>query len=287
MFDNEVVTQGVEARCLNLDNIVWTQDAAHSNRIKSGVRTDYGFLALEFANLVESLGENTILSMHADATKTVYDMMINPNRLSQRVALKLASIYVTAQLVERFIGCGTFNIDDVMELLINAERDSRDTQSIEEKALDLLKDFAVSNKGRFAVYAEEVTRIPNTGLLGAITINGNDCHLNILKPAFKEFLRQNNITERLTILRAWAFQDVIEYEEGHGYDTHVSALSGRRAIRVKITRDEARFFLPELYSEIRMPEIDVTPSIIRDITYEEPDDPFGDDLGGNNEDNNQ
>lgn len=34
MFDNEIVTQGVDARCLNIDNIIWTKDAEHSNRIK-------------------------------------------------------------------------------------------------------------------------------------------------------------------------------------------------------------------------------------------------------------
>lgn len=34
MFDNEVVTQGIDARCLTIDNLTWTQDSEHSNRIK-------------------------------------------------------------------------------------------------------------------------------------------------------------------------------------------------------------------------------------------------------------
>jgi hypothetical protein len=47
------------------------------------------------------------------------------------------------------------------------------------------------------------------------------------------------------------------------------------------------FFLPELYSETRMHEIDITPGVINEITYEESENPFGDDFGGRDENSNK
>lgn len=214
--------------------------------LRNGIRTNYGFLGLEFAKIVESIGTEQILAMHKEAVKSVYNLLINPNRLSHRVALKLASIFVTAKLIEQHFGCGMFNFTEVMNLLIKAEYDSRSKETLDVRALELFKEFAVTNRTKFAIYTDDLTKTPTSTLYGAITINNGICNLNVLKSAFKIFLEMNNIKERLTILRAWKAKGLIETEKDHGYDVHVSALSNRRAIRMKISMEEAKFFLPDI-----------------------------------------
>ena len=186
--------------------------------------------------------------MHKKAIKSVYNMLIKPDRLSQRVALKLASVYVTAELIEQYFGCGMFNFSEVMNMLVKAEYDSRNKEALDVRALELFKDFAAANRTKFAIYTDDITRTPTSTLYGAITISDGICHLNMLKNAFKIFLDSNSLTERLTILRAWKDKGLIETEKDHGYDVHVSALSNRRAIRMKISMEEAKFFLPDLYT---------------------------------------
>ena len=79
-----------------------------------------------------------------------------------------------------------------------------------------------------------------------IILKKKDQSVNVLKPAFKEFLKENKIIEQRRIQKYWAKHGYIKVEAKHGYDVKVSVLSAR-ATKLIIQPEELEFYLEGMY----------------------------------------
>lgn len=282
MFDTENVTQGIYARCMILADIVWTQDASHSERIKKGARENYGFIGPEFAKYIEGIGEETILQKCKDAESKVLALINSEDNISNRIASKLAPIYVTAELISQNCSSGLYDINKVMEYLIEADRRVRLIESYDEIILAKLKEFVVMNRNHFDVYTERYPITNSSDVYGAVIYTKKEKSFNILKPAFDMFLNKNKITDKLVILRAWKAKGIIKCDSDDRYDTKVSVLGSQRVIKLFVEDDEAEFFMSEDYRIKMMNMRTNATQSIPEIVYPE----NNEDIWGDNKDDN-
>lgn len=284
MFDGENVPQGIHARCVDINDIVWTQDSSHSDRIKKGVRENYGHIAPHFANEVQLLGIDTILKLHNIAKDEILCNLHRKDHLSDRIALKLASIKVTAELVKEVYDT-TFDVEAVINQLIETFEASIDSRTLDEKALEQFKDFIRINKNHFDIYTLKNTYKHSGDSYGAIIYSNKEKTVNVIKPIFEKFLKENNITERLTILKAWKSNGLIKCDKDNRYDTKVSILGNARAIKLSLTDEEIDYFLPDVSKDIPSSNVRLEQSKldIFEITYDEPNDAEIWNNGGQNE----
>jgi hypothetical protein len=245
MFDDEKVPQGVNARVINLADIVWTQDATHSERIKSGVRNNYGHFGLEFAKIVQKLGVKTILKLQKDAQNDIVNKFKEKDELADRIASKLAVIKVTADLLKQHF-FKNFNADGVVKDLVKAYDNTMKTRAIEETALEDLKNYLIMNKKHFDVHIEKSAKEHQGELYGAIIINKKEQTINVLKPIFDKFCKEKQIEEKLRIVKYWAEKGYIKTDKDHNY-VKVGALGNVRALKIHLKYDELKFFQGDLY----------------------------------------
>lgn len=282
MFDNANVPQGVNARVLNLDDIIWTQDAEHSNRIKDGVRKNYGHFGLEFAKKVKEIGKEEIYKAHKEAQKYLESLFKETDSLASRLSLKMASIKVAADILKNYF-FDDFKSDEVIQILVDAYDKTMDDRAIEEKTLEEFKDFIKSNIKHFSIHTEEASKEHSGELYGAVIINRKEETVNVLKPIFLKFVKDNKITEQRRIIKYWKEKKYIKAEEGHN-DIKVNALGNARAIKLILNSAERDFFQADLYEprcrncgEHLTPKFGTTKpealkiSEIPEITYDETD----------------
>ena len=245
MFDNENVTQGINARLIQLADIPWTQSSEHSERIKEGVRVNYGHFGLEFAKVVQNIGEAEILKLHTEAKKYIVSKFKEKDELADRLALKFASIKITADLLKEYF-FEDFDAQEAVNYMIKAYDDTMKVRSLEENALEDFKNFIRTNIKHFDVHTENYVKSHQGDLYGAIILKKKDQSVNVLKPAFKEFLKENKIIEQRRIQKYWAKHGYIKVEAKHGYDVKVSVLSAR-ATKLIIQPEELEFYLEGMY----------------------------------------
>lgn len=245
LFDNENVPQGINARYIELADITWTQSAEHSERIKAGVRKNFGHLALEFANVLQELGTEEILKLHEEAKSIIKSKFKEKDKLADRISAYLAYIKITADLLKKHF-FKEFNAEQVVKRMIKAYDDTMSARAIEERALEQFKDFIKTNIKHFTIYTEKSAKQHQGDLYGAIIINNKEQSVNVLKPAFNKFVKECEIFERRRILIYWADKGYIKVEKGHGYDVKVSALAAR-ATKLYLKPDEVKFYKADLY----------------------------------------
>ena len=245
MFDNESVPQGVNARILVLSDTAWTKDAEHSDRIKIGVRSNYGHIGLEFANIVSAMGKDKILELHLKAQKDIKNYFKDKDDLADRLAKKFSAIKVTADLIKEHY-YAEFNTDEVLKALGDAYAESMTIRAIEETALEGLKNFITANKKHFDVITDDAFKEHSGEMYGAFIINKKEKTANILKPAFDKFLKENKIQERIRILKYWASKGYIKVDKDH-YTVKVQILGSARVTKLNLSDSEAEFFKGEIF----------------------------------------
>ena len=277
MFDNESVPQGVNARILVLSDIVWTNDAEHSDRIKKGVRSDFGHIGLEFANIVSTIGKDKIITLHTKAQEDIKKYFKDKDELADRLALKFAAIKVTADLIKEHY-YKNFNTNEVLKLLGDAYAETMITRAIEETALEDLKDFISANKKHFDVLTDTQKKEHSGEFYGAFIINKKEQTANISKSAFDKFLKEKKIQERKRILNYWAKHGYIKIDKDH-LTVKVRALGDVRFTKLYLSQSEAEFFKGDVHTahchncgapkEVDFVD-DEQEQVLQEITYEEP-----------------
>lgn len=210
LLDSERVSRGANARCITLDSIPWTQSAEHSDVIKEGVRSNYGYIGEEFANFIQRKGAVNLLDLHSKYTKAIISKMIYKDSLSNRIASKLAIIALTAHLIPEFNNDFTIDVEEIMDMMIEAEQKSVDTRDIATISFELLIDYITQKQSHFCVYQRvkehqnllELTSIARGDTFG-MYLYDEGSYVYILKSIFDKFLKDNHISENRTILQEW------------------------------------------------------------------------------------
>lgn len=217
IFDGTVVTQGVTARCLTIDNVIWTKDAPHSDRIKKAVGSCYGHVAKGFAEIVAAKGKDSIIKALADAESEILSKMKVKDHLSARLASEMAPFLVAAHLYQE--NClQSLMVDEITDMLIAAEQASHEEGSLADRMMEKLRQFILSNRANFLYRNEGIDNVPKGKCYGSFGIGKDKSFIvSVLKEEFERFLKDAGCSERLTILREWASKEMILHEKEHYY----------------------------------------------------------------------
>ena len=216
LLETENMSRGALVRTLTIDNLVWTQNAKHSNRIKSGVRENFGFIAPDIANIVQTLGIETLVNMHSSYIDLILSKMQKKDSFSDRMALKIASIALCANIVDEYFGGNVIDVDEIIDILVYADQNSISKISLSQKAFEQFENFVSLNKNNFStvIHLGEfqvknsnqpvVDVYPSRGKnYGEIHIKDSDSEVLIASSVFEQFLRDNGFTEKRSIFNDW------------------------------------------------------------------------------------
>ena len=140
------MSRGAHARCLTLSDIHWTQDAAHSDRLKSGALSNYGFVGERVADYVANLSIDDVLELHKAYSDRIKGNMKAKDEFSDRIAAKLAPILMAAQYFNEVLSDELLDIDIIEKQLIDITDERASSRDQAEEAYQQLIDFIIINK---------------------------------------------------------------------------------------------------------------------------------------------
>ena len=225
LLDMEKLYKGALVRTLTLKNIGWTQDKDHSDRIKQGVRKNFGFFGKKFAELVRNKGKDVILELHKKYEQIVIERMTNKDGLSYRMASKLAPFGITAELINELLKKPVLDVDEIIDMIISSEQQSVNGRDKKEEFMASLLSFININRNNFNRWYEtkmdkkviDERRYESKGkVYGSIHRKEKNSYVLIDKTIFLEFLKNENITGWSNLREELAKDNIyIKREEGH------------------------------------------------------------------------
>ncbi|MBR2302315.1 MAG: DUF927 domain-containing protein [Clostridia bacterium] len=208
--------QGLKARVLQTQGIVWTPDAETATLIKSTVLKHYGHTGREFAEYVGNIPLSTLCDRFDAAQKIVHGIMKKRDNLSDRLELKYTTICLTLQLMKEYF---SIELDEaeLMSILLQPEQDRVLDRDIAKKGIELIKDFVIQKVRNFN-YVDERTysySVPqNCDDFGTIEQKKGQCHVYIATAKVEEVLRNGKIAEVATVKNKWKEQGLTVCDNG-------------------------------------------------------------------------
>ena len=217
---------GAKARIIDARDITWTPDAKTANLIKSTVREHYGHTGIEFANYVADITIDNLYEQYLLAEKTVNAMMVKRDKLSDRLAMKYAAIYLTVQLMN---DCFKLKLSEkrLIGILLTSEQENIESRDSAEEALAKLKDFVFENKNKFnwfnrhsgdldlytGKFKDPMGAVPDYKVkgedFGSIEYSDKGCVLYISCSALNTFFSECHIKQKLQIKKKWKADGII------------------------------------------------------------------------------
>lgn len=208
--------QGLKARVLQTQGIVWTPDAETATLIKSTVLKHYGHTGREFAEYVGNIPLSTLCDRFDDARQIVHSIMKIRDNLSDRLELKYTTICLTLQLMKEYF---SIELDEaeLMSILLQPEQDGVLDRDIARKGLEIIKDFVVQ-KVRHFNYVDKRTytySVPsNCDDYGTIEVVGDQYHVYVGTSIVNDLLKKAKIAESNTVKKRWIERGIVVGDKG-------------------------------------------------------------------------
>jgi putative DNA primase/helicase len=205
IMDHSTKTGGSIPRLLEFDNITWTQSAIHAKSIKRAIQGSYGFKALDFIKHYRSLSVQDKRAMFNACEDELDEMITVRDQYTNRIVSKLAVIYMTAQLIEKFYAYASFSSIEIRDYLVTFEHSKVPVRSIESQALDIIKTFIVRNQHRMS-YKANKTRMMELISSGDFIgykqyVNQDFIEVTMISQVLSNELLKHNITQWSSVLR--------------------------------------------------------------------------------------
>ena len=142
---------GIQIRVLEFDNIVWTKNSEHSEKINSIILNNYGHLGFEFAQYIMDLDKEYIKEEYyktKSKLKSIFEKRkIKDNFIDRRIN-KISIIILTMQLFERMIDI-KMNINEIFKIILNVEVESIKQRNFDKSFINYFKEYVSANAVRF------------------------------------------------------------------------------------------------------------------------------------------
>lgn len=219
--------QGLQARVIGTEGITWTPDANTSNLIKKTIKKHYGWTGREFAEFVASKPFSALCKHFDDALELVESMMVERDNLSDRLALKYATIPLTISLMNECFGL-SLDSKYITALLLDSEQRSVLDRDIAVKALECIKSFVVMKHRNFHIFhyydsGRVCCRDCVSDRYGRVNFRGNMCEIIIMSSKFNDVLKSSGINEPTTVKKRWKEQGLIKTDKDR-YDVKVDGI---------------------------------------------------------------
>lgn len=141
--------EGSRVRIFEFENVPWTQDSAHADRIKTKIQLTYGHGVLVVAEALLKLTKEEIASALASFEKAGKEYLVaknNVNGLTDRKLKVYATVRYGLELFEQEVALG-FHMKEVEEFLL--DHMFKEVERMWEKALEALLSYVESNRNSF------------------------------------------------------------------------------------------------------------------------------------------
>ena len=208
---------GLEVRVLELEGLVWTEDARHSDKVKSLSNRNYGVFGWSFAEKLTNYPIDKLKIVFENekkkfleklAVKGIVDNMI------ERTASKNAIVTLTATLINSgYKNYGiNLDIDSIRELLIDNEIESIERRGVQKKAEDWILQYIEANASKFKCGKENNYNVDYWGARRELP-NG-ELEISILKHKFEEIMKQGKFEDTRVVLDQLKKEGKLDYEGG-------------------------------------------------------------------------
>lgn len=206
--ETSTLTSGLIPRLIELEQTVWTESAKHSTEIKKGIYENYGCLGKDFSEKYLELSDKEKRNEYEKSLNEIDALIINRNTYTDRIAAKLASIYLTAKLIDYYYPELQLNLEEIRKYIVSLENDKDVESSMEERAFSIIKELIIKNQKKLErVYTfnnqEKKVTSKSSDFIGYIRYdskNKTNTYV-ILSSVIKNELKKNNIYQWSNVLR--------------------------------------------------------------------------------------
>lgn len=143
---------GIHVRVLEIENIVWTKNSQHSEKINSIILENYGHLGFEFATYVMNLGKNQIKNEYKKTISKLKSLFKNKgikDNFSDRRINKIAIIILTIRLFENMLNI-KMSKSGVLKIILDVEKNSIKQRNFDKSFIEFFKEYISANASKFS-----------------------------------------------------------------------------------------------------------------------------------------
>lgn len=143
---------GIHVRVLEIENIVWTKNSQHSEKINSIILENYGHLGFEFATYVMNLGKNQIKNEYKKTISKLKSLFKNKgikDNFSDRRINKIAIIILTMRLFENMLNI-KMSKSGVLKIILDVEKNSIKQRNFDKSFIEFFKEYISANASKFS-----------------------------------------------------------------------------------------------------------------------------------------
>lgn len=213
---------GGKVRVLHTQGIQWTKSAEEAEHVKQIVSKNYGFTGKEFAGFVAKFSIEELAKMHEQSLKKVKGFMIKKDNLSDRLANKFATIYMTVELLNQAFKYG-LSADELIARFIQSEQDTIEERDNAAKAFSAIVDFIYRNEARFLENKQIGDKMVDTydeyrpnNIYGRIIKYEKYWEVRLLQDVTKKILGENGLDGEICAIRKkWIERGITKGESSH------------------------------------------------------------------------
>ena len=215
---------GLSVRTLVFNDVAWTQDADHTERIVSIIEKNYGWAILKFAKcLMEYDYQRVSKKLEYWRKRYLEDSTINSNfsnRVSKKYALLLATCSIAKEALEL-----DFSVKRMLRFIVKSEQNTDTEYDIGIKAYELFLQYVEINatyfkdcyKMEWETVIKESRQTYGTLLFHRTPkiVNGVECKkfIIIIATKFMDFCREYGFAEPTVILKNWKRKGLLQSEK--------------------------------------------------------------------------
>ncbi|PUZ18956.1 DUF927 domain-containing protein [Staphylococcus chromogenes] len=190
ILNDSARNDGLNVRTIEISE-AFTTSADNADAIKRATSVNYGHIMPLIAEYLLKRGNEVIKWFHAEHDWFKNQLKNETSNTGIRMFKRYAVIVTSARILARVIAT-PIDLDAVREYLINYHADSVSERSLGDKAIDVIVQFVMRNRGKFAENGKLSTMIKNYGL---IELKDDHIQVKMLKNIFKHMLNENQFQD--------------------------------------------------------------------------------------------
>ncbi|UXR82562.1 DUF927 domain-containing protein [Staphylococcus sp. IVB6214] len=190
ILNDSARNDGLNVRTIEISE-AFTTSADNADAIKRATSVNYGHIMPLIAEYLLKRGNEVIKWFHAEHDWFKNQLKNETSNTGIRMFKRYAVIVTSARILARVIAT-PIDLDAVREYLINYHADSVSERSLGDKAIDVIVQFVMRNRGKFAENGKLSTMIENYGL---IELKDDHIQVKMLKNIFKHMLNENQFQD--------------------------------------------------------------------------------------------
>lgn len=215
---------GLRVRLLELGQISWTTSAENADHLKNQMSVNYGHAGIKFIECLLKYCDEALIDKFSICKKLVKEKMRVIDNFSDRIADKIAVIYLTALITNEALNL-ELSIEKILDILLDADSASAGDRNIGLKAYEFICSEITRNVNKF-VFKNDLNSLDSTGVCASKELPHGEIfgrletkdyqftEALIPKDRLKTLLTEGGYTDIDLILSQWRTDKLISTDEG-------------------------------------------------------------------------